>query len=535
MTRTDPNRQARASDRPTPAFPALVLALAGAKLLLHLASAGAGAAWGYGFFVDELYYLATADHLAWGFVDMPPLVPALTALVRATLGDSLLALRLVPALAGAVLVLVTARIARRLGGRPGAQALAALAVVVAPVRLAIDSFHSMNALEPLFWMGAALLVLHLLEGGDRRGWLLFGALAGVGLLNKHSMAFFGFALVVGLLATPARRVFRERWIWLGGLVAAAIFLPNLAWMASHGFPHFEMLENIRANGRNVELEPLGFLAQQALALHPVALPLWLGGLAWLVAGRSRPGGAGPVPRRVLGIAYLAVLALMLVLDGRVYYLAPAYPMLFAAGATALEGLLARRAAGGVRRAAPAAYAAVLALTGALLAPFFVPLLPPEGFVRYRDAVGFDQPRIETHRLGPLPQLFADRFGWPEMAAEVARVHRTLPPAEREAAAVFGQNYGQAGAIDRFGPALGLPKAVSGHLAYHDWGPRGHSGEVVIVLGDQREVLEGHFVRVELAGRVDHPYSMPYQRVPVWICRDLRVPLAEAWPALRQLG
>ncbi len=503
-----------------------VLAMAAAKLALHLVTAGA---FGYGFFVDELYYLDTARHLAWGFVDLPPLLPALTALVRSTLGDSLLAVRLLPSLAGAGLVVLAAYLARRMGGGPWAQALAALAVLVAPMNLAIDSFLSMNAFEPLFWMGCAALLVHLLDGGDRRWWLAFGALAGVGLLNKHSMLFFGVAVALALVLTrQGRRALRSRWIWLGLLVAFAIVLPNLAWEVGHGFPHLQMLANIRADGRNVDLSPGQFLAQQALAMNPLALPLWLGGLAWLLAGRAGRR------YRVLGITYLVLLAEMLLLDGRIYYLTPAYAMLFAAGGTALEGWLGRSGRARARILVPAAFSGLLLVSGAVLAPFFVPLLPPATYLRYARALHFDQPRIETHRLGPLPQLFADRFGWPEMAREVARIYHALPPADRARAAVFGQNYGQAGAIDLYGPALGLPPALSGHLAYHDWGLHGFTGDVLIVLDDDRETLERYFADVRYGGHVSHPYSMPYQHFDVWVCRRPRVSFAEVWPRLRKL-
>ena len=505
----------------------IALALGFAKLGLHLATTGR---FGYGFFVDELYFLAASEHLAWGFLDFPPLLPALTALGRSTLGESLLAIRLVPSLAGAALVVLTAWIAHRVGGGRWAQALAALAVLVAPIRLGIDSFHSMNALEPLFWMGCAAILVHLLAGGDERWWLGFGAVAGLGLLNKHSMAFFGVAVVAALVAIPeGRRALRSRWIWLGGAVALAIFLPNLIWLIAHGFPHFEMLAAIRESGRDAALSPLGLLGQQVLMQHPLALPLWLAGLAWLLA--SREGRRF----RVLGIAFLVLMAEMLLLDGRPYYPAPAFPMLFAAGGVAFERGVARLRSGSARTLVPAAYATLLAVTGALLAPFAAPVLPPETYVRYAAAVGFEPPRLENHRLGPLPQLLADRFGWPEMAEEVARIYHALPQEDRERAAIFGQNYGQAGALDLHGPALGLPKALSGHQAYHDWGPPDDAVEVLIVLDDEKEVLEQYFGVVEYGGRVEHPYSMPYQHFDVWVCRDPKIDLREAWPALRRLG
>jgi len=185
-----------------------------------------------------------------------------------------------------------------------------------------------------------------------------------------------------------------------------------------------------------------------------------------------------------------------------------------------------------RRFVKPAYAALLALSGMALAPLFAPLLPPETLIRYSEKTGLSQPRIENHRLGPLPQLMADRFGWKEMAEEVARIYRSLPPEDRAKAALFGQNYGQAGAIDLYGPSLGLPKAISGHLSYFLWGPRDYTGDVMIVLDDDRETLEEIFTSVELAGHVSHPYSMPYQHFDVWVCRGPRQPLAQFWPRVK---
>jgi hypothetical protein len=501
---------------------AAIALAAAAKLLIHLAFTGR---FGYGYFIDELYYLACASHLAWGFVDMPPLFPAIVAALRSVLGDSLLAVRLLPALCGAALVVMTGLMARDLGGRRFAQGISALAVLTAPIWLALHSIDTMNALDQLFWTGCAWIVLCIVRDGRSQLWLLFGAVAGLGMLNKHSMAFFAVAMVAALLLTPERKAFRSPWLWLGGLLAGAIFLPNLVWVVQHHFPHFEALANIRREGRDVQLNPLQFMAQQVLMFNPLALPLWLGGLGWLLFGRAGRR------YRVLGIAWLGVMAEMFLLDGRPYYPAPAYPMLLAAGGVALESWLAAPR----WRAAKPAYAAALALSGAVLAPLFTPLLPPEALIRYSQAIGMSQPRIENHRLGPLPQLMADRFGWKEMAQEVARIYGSLPPADRARAAIFGQNYGQAGAIDLFGPALGLPRAISGHLSYYLWGPRGYTGEVMIVLDDNRETLERLFRSVELAGRVHHPYSMPYQHFEVFVCRGPRQSLAAVWPRIKRYG
>jgi len=503
----------------------IVVLVAAVKLLVHLVTTGR---FGYSYFIDELYFLACARHLAWGFVDMPPLFPAIVAAIHATLGDSLLAVRLLPALAGAALVLMTGLMARDLGGRRFAQGIAALAVLAAPIWLALHSIDTMNALEQLFWTGCAWIVLRIVRDDRPQLWLLFGAVAGVGMLNKHSMAFFGVAVAAAVLLTRQRRALRSPWLWLGALVAGVIFLPNLVWIVQHHFPHFEMLANVKREGRDVTLNPLQFMAQQVLLMNPLTLPLWLGGLAWLLFDREGRR------YRVLGIAWLGVMAEMFLLDGRPYYPAPAYPMLLAAGGVALEGWLATPL-GRRWRAVKPVYAALLALSGAVLAPLFTPLLPPETLIRYSRAIGMSQPRIENHRLGPLPQLMADRFGWQEMAEEVARIYRSLPPADRARAAIFGQNYGQAGAIDLFGPALGLPPAISGHLTYYLWGPRGYTGDVMIVLDDERPALERLFRSVELAGHVHHPYSMPYEHFDIFVCRGPRQSLAALWPRIKRYG
>ncbi len=501
----------------------VVWIVAAVKLLAHLVTTGR---WGYEYFVDELYFEACGKHLAWGYIDMPPFHPAVTAAVRAVLGDSLFAIRVLPALAGAALVVLAGLLARDLGGGRGGQLLAAVAVAVAPIVLVASSFSSMNAWEPLIWTGCAILIARLLDGADPRLWLAFGLLAGIGLLNKHTTGLFVAGVAAGLLSTArGRELFRSRWIWIGAAAAFFVFLPNLVWNIREGFPFFELQEAIRQDRRNVELSPLEFLAQQLLLLHPLAAPLWIGGLVWLLVGREGKR------YRPLGVVYLVILAALLAMRGRVYYLAPAYPMLFAAGGVAAERLTSRGRLAWIRLA----YATLLVAGGILLAPMAFPLLPPETYVRYSRALGMQPPAIETHRMGPLPQLLADRFGWKEMAEKVASLHATLTPEERARCGVFGQNYGQAGAIDMYGPELGLPPAMSGHLAYHDWGPPSPEPEVIIVLDDDRPRLEELFESIEYGGRVEHPYSMPYQHFDVWICRGLRVPLARLWPELRNLG
>ena len=491
----------------------LVAALATLKLLLHLYAGHY-----YGYFVDELYNLALARHLAWGYVDVAPMIALIGRIELTLFGDSLSAIRLASALAGAGLVLLTGAMARELGGRRFAQGLAALCVLLAPGILALDHFLNVNAFEPLCWMGCALLLIRIVKTGDEKLWVYFGLLAGLGLETKHSMLIFGFALVAGLLLTPERKHLFNRWLLLAGLLAFLLFLPNLLWNIQYHFPFVELQENIRREGRNVSLSVGMFFGEEVLSMLPLSALIWIAGLWWLMRGRYR----------ALAFAWGIATALILAMNPRVYYLFPAFPMLFAAGAVQFEAWLERPRLAWIKPA----YCVLMVLMGALLAPTLLPLLPPETYIRYANATHLQQPRIENARLGPLPQLFADQFGWEDMAAAVARVYNGLPAGIRSRTAIFGQNYGQADAIDLFGPKYGLPPAISGHQNYFLWGPRGATGESMIVMAGSREDLERKFNVVRVVAHVEHPYAMPYEHIYIFYCQGLKGPLAEAWPKVK---
>ncbi len=251
----------------------LIVFFAGVALLIHFLTNGR-----YGYFRDELYYLACGQHLAFGYVDLPPLSALLLRLSRISLGDSLFAIRFLPAVAGAITVALTGMIARELGGRAWAVALGCTASLCALVFLAVGNFFSMNAFEPLFWMGAIYVLVCIINGGSPRLWLWFGVIVGLGLENKHSMAFFAAGVCVALLLTPERRYFAQKWIWLGGVIALALALPNIIWQMRHDWPTWELLHNIAQSHKNVVLTPAQFLVQQILIMNPATLPLWLGGL-----------------------------------------------------------------------------------------------------------------------------------------------------------------------------------------------------------------------------------------------------------------
>ena len=495
----------------------IVLSLSGAVFLLHLYAAG-----NYGYFTDELYYLACSHHLAWGYVDQPPLIALVTWMTRELLGDSLIALRFVPALASAAEIALTGLIARQLGGGRFAQLLACLAALVAPGILISDSLLTMNAFEPLFWLGCAYLFIRIVRGGDQRLWIWIGVLAGVGLENKYSMLIFGAGIVLGMVLTPQRRFLLSPWPWIGGVIAFLIFLPNLLWNIEHHFPFLELHANIQRDGRDVPLSPLAFFAEEALTLLPLTLPIWLAGLWFFFfsdAGR---------PFRALGWAWLFTAAVIAALSPRIYYLYPAMPIVFAAGSVAWESWLARP-----RYTVPKfAYVALMIVGGAIVAPLAVPVLAAEAYIRYTNAMHLHPPRIETHKLGPLPQIYADQFGWPEMAATVARVYNALPKDVRAHTAIFGQNYGQAGAIDLFGPKYGLPPAISTHQNYFLWGPRDYTGDSMIILDDTQATLDKICTHAKKVAHFEHPYSMPYQHFDIFYCQGMRPPLKVLWPKIK---
>jgi hypothetical protein len=509
--------RAQAGDLPAASTLACVM-LPLATLALQLATYR-----GYGFFRDELYYLASAEHLDFGYVEHPPLIGLVAWLVRSTLGDSLFAARLLPAVAHAATVAIAARLAREMGGGRYAQSVAALATALAPAYLGICGILSMNAFDILSWAALWLIVARALRSGNPRLWLWFGAVAGLGLQNKISVLFLGFGVVVGLTLSRRWRPFGTWHFWAGGAIAGLIFLPHLLWQWQHGWPTLEFIANATRE-KNLPMSPAAFLAQQLVQMNILAAPLWIGGVGGLVAWR----GLGVF--RPLGWAYLAVLAIMLATNAKPYYLAPAYTALFAAGAVCLE-VIRPPLAGMLSRS----IAVLLVVAGGLVsAPLAKPLLSTDAFLRYSAAIGIAPESGERQALGRLPQLYADMHGWQELAETLSRVYHDLPSADRERACVFVQNYGEAGAIDILGAPLGLPRAISGHNSYFLWGPRGCTGEVVIVLGGKRQDHEEAFSSVEQAAVHTCTDCMPYENNrPVWVARGARVPLSVIWPRTKR--
>jgi hypothetical protein len=514
---------------------AIIWAIALAKLFFHIYFNNR-----YGYFRDEFDYISCGDHLAWGYVDQPPLVPFLIHICRAILGDSLRSIRFIPALASSFLVVQTAVLAHEFGGRRFALVLSAITVVIAPQYLSNGSLLGTNCLEPNLWMGSAYFaILAIKRGGTEkaaRDWLWFGVIAGIGLQNKYSIALFGFGMVVGLLLTAQRRVFLNPWIWVAGLAAFLIFLPNLLWNIHHHWPFLQLMHNIRAEGRDVILPLPQYFFQQTLLVDPLTAPIWVTGLFALLFSSPLK------PYRALGWCYLVCFTVFFVLHGKNYYLAPVYPMLLAAGAVVTESAIDGRKSNTAENTRlrrlwlKAAIAIVLLASGAHLAPITVPILSPDRFLTYAQHLPFKLPVMEHHHArAALPQWYADQFGWEEIVNQTAVAWERLSPDERtdEACGIFGQDYGQAGAIDFLGRRYGLPRSLSGHQTWFLWGPRGYSGNCMIVLDDSRQRLEELWNQVEYVGTsAENPYALEKQ-IDVFICRGAKFgTLAELWPQLK---
>jgi hypothetical protein len=498
---------------PRPPLTRSVWLVAALPVVLQLLTAGR-----YGIFRDELYYLMCADHPAWGYVDHPPLAMVVLGGWTAVFGDSVLSLRVLPALLNGLVAVGAGLVARELRGRGAAQALAAALAGFLPGLLALGGFYSMNPFDVAFWLAAALVVCRLLDTTtDRRWWWVLGVVVSLGLLNKYSMLFGAVGLGLGLLLSPRRGELRSRPALVGAAIVVALGLPHLIWQIANGWPSLEFIRNAHEH-KNVAMPPHVFWSEQLLMAHPAFAPFWLIGVVGLLtAPRLRPW-------RPLGIAFVVVGIWLTLQHAKPYYLVAAYPMVMAAGAVLVSHWLTRWRR--VASAAAVGLPVLIVLLGLAIAPLTIPLLSPAQYVAYEQTLGLRPRNAETNALGDLPQHFADRFGWRELATTVAAVHAGLPGADQDRCLIVTGNYGECGAINYFGREFGLPAAVSGHNSCYWWWPDRDDWAVVLVVGGSRERVEESFASVELGGVSEHPLAVPYQqRLAVWICREPRRPYA----------
>jgi Dolichyl-phosphate-mannose-protein mannosyltransferase len=463
----------------------------------------------YGFHRDELYFIACARHLAWGYVDQPPLTPALVRL-SLLVGDSPTVLRVLPAVAGAGVVVVSALLARDLGGSRFAIGLCALATATMPVLLAASHLAGTTPYDLLAWSLVVLLVARAVVRHSGPGWLLAGAAAGLGLLNKHTIAAFLVpGLVLALLVSPQRRVLSTRWPWLAGLLAVGIAMPTLVWQARNGWPELTMVHALHTAHSSAS-DTVKFLPAQLLYAGPVAAPLWIGGLVCLFRDPTLQ------PYRFLAWWYVVLLvAMQVVVPGRPYYLAAMYLPLFAAGARWVE----RRERRGLRLPSRA-WPWLVGVVGCLLVLLALPVLPE----RFWHSL---PPKDINYDMG-------EEIGWPRMVGQVAAVYDGLPASVRRETVVFTSNYGEAGAIDRFGSSVGLPQAYSGHNAFWGWGPPPGSPGTVLLVGDDTASWRGWCATMTAEGQLSNGVGVQDDELgaPLTLCSGVRGTWAQIWPTLR---
>lgn len=479
------------------------------SLLFLLLQAFAAGFVSYGIFADELYYLACARHLAAGYVDHPPLSIWILRALPVT-GQSLLALRLAPALAGACTVFLTGLLARRLGGSPGAAFLAAACAAAMPVLQVVTGFYSMNAFELLIFVTLLLLLLEIQLTHRVELWPWVGLLVGLGVMNKHTMGLLSLVFVLAIVMDNWRITLRSGYFYLAGLVVAVVIAPNVYWIIEHDFISFEFYRNATVQ-KNIATSPVKGLIDQILATNPATLPVWALGLyASLRRKDLRP----------FGLAFLTILGVFLVSgSSRPDRIMSIYPIMFAVGAVTLSDVIRR------------ILSVAVPLAGLFLAPISMPLLSPEPLGKFVRMLGV-VPQIEKGKQTMLPQWFADRFGWEGVAKFVDTVIETLPPEERETVVVIAPWYGPAGAIELYSKTA--PTVISGHNSYYLWGLPSQEMKTFVVIGYPVEALRKRFKSVEPAGFYMRPYSTD-ENVPVVLCRDPIAPLSEQWRELRRFN
>jgi hypothetical protein len=498
----------------------LALIFAAVKLLLQFALTIYTSHIGYGYFRDEFYYIACGRHLAWGFVDHGPIVAVQARMGELLFGDSVFGIRVLSAVAGAVMVFLCGVITWALGGRRSAQALAMFGLICSPQFLASDGYLSMNSYEPVFWMTCALAVILMLRGASQKlWWTIFGVAAGMGLLNKPSMTFFLIALGMGLLLTPQRRVLFTRYAALGIALLLLIALPNVLWQVHHHWPTLEFLRNGQIRHKNVILDPLHFFLAQFGNEQPVNALLWITGIVALLRAKSITNA------RWLGLTYVIFYVVMDALHAKDYYLAGIYPALFAAGAIAWE----RRFAASLsvqrdRIFAFPLYESILLITTLVILPMASPVLRPAQWVAYTTAMHLRNSKSEKLDTGLLPQFYSDRFGWQHEVDVVVQTFRRLTPEEQKHVCIFAGNYGEAGAIDFLGPMQqpNLGPALSGQNNYWMWGMHGCDPNLVIaVIDDTPAEVGAKYESVQIVGRMDDPWAIPFEHHNIYLMRHRR--------------
>ncbi|HZW57901.1 MAG TPA: glycosyltransferase family 39 protein [Nitrososphaerales archaeon] len=492
---------------------AICLYLALADFAFHMLIAG-----NYGYFRDELYYIVAGERLSFGYVDFPPMIALLAAAAKVLGGDSLYSIHVIPALAGSAIVFLGGRIARELGGSAKAQILASVAAMFS-ASFAVASIFSMDVLDMLWWTLLAFILIRITkrEGeSSAKLWIMFGVVAGIGLMTKLTIAFFLLSLLIGLALSPKRSYLKTIWPWVAGAIALLIVSPYVAWNALNGWPTVDFF--IHHGGLNGG-GPLSFLGYQVLIAGILGLPLVVVGLVYFFRTASSFS--------FFGIAFVVLLLTFTFANGKPYFLMGAYPFVFAGGAILLERVR--------RKLVWRTYVIGMILVGIVLAPLYAPVLPPQTFVQYYGGLSGVASGAggQPTNVGAFPQYLGDRFGWDTMTRTVASVYYGLPAQERSEACILTLNYGEASALTFFGRQYGLPPVISGHNNYYIWGPSNCSGAVLIIVGYEVNDFQSDFRSISVGANITCTYCVPEENdIPVLVAIGLNSPAQSSWSTLK---
>lgn len=498
-----------------------------AAFVAHIATS-----WRYGYFRDELYFIECSKHLAWGYIDQPPLV-AFAAWLSAPFGYNLVALRFLPVLAAALTVWLAARLARELGAGRFGQALAGLATLLLPAYLLLGNTLTTTSFEPLSWTLLVYALVRLVRTGDQRYWLAIAAAFAFGMYGKYSMLLLAFSLFIGLIATKERRLLASRWFFIAIVVALALIAPNVWWQAVHGWPFAQVVAGdfahrhafntgLQLEYHNFSQNAVAFIIEQLVYANPLSVPIWLGGLAAILFWKRLRD------LRFIAVGYVVLLILAIWLEGKGYYIIGIYASLLAVGGVAAERVLTRVPL----RAAAVAVFLIFTLP---FVPLSLPVLRIDTFIAYSKALHLTgQDGQPAHVIQP---VYAEMFGWDQLAAHVAVVYHSLPPAVRARTGVFADTYADAGALSLFGPRYGLPPPISAQNTYYLWGTRGYDGRSLIVVGaTQADLVRRYYRKMTLVATYGNPYKWIVEGpTPIYLCSDPVLPLAQLWPILKWYG
>jgi hypothetical protein len=499
----------------------LVFGLAGFSLAIHLITIAITA---YSIHRDEFLYLAMGKYLQLWRMDFPPAIAVLANIARFIFGDNLFAIRLFPALAGAALVIMAGLIASELGGKRLAQALAGFAVMLNPLFLRTAALFQPVVFDQLWWTIGLYLLIRFAKTQKTYWWILIGIACGLGLLTKFSILLFGFGLFVGLIISPQRKILLTRWPYYAMGIALVIGGPSLIGQIRLGFPVFNQLGNLYEI-QLTRVTPFAFLSGQFLMLGP-AIILAIVGTIYLLGQKTTR------PVRTIGWTCLALFVTLIVLQGKPYYIGPIYPTLLAAGAVALT-----TGAWRFRRLALVITFVLIAIYDLAALPLGLPILPPSSMARYAAKIGMTKATTtNTGRILPLPQDYADMLGWEDQVAAVARAYNSLPPEKQAEAVILASNYGEAAAIDFFGPRYNLPRAICVLGSYWFFGPGDKPGNVVIAFGYTAEQLSRFYNSITEIEIIDNAWGVPEERNnPVIVGEQPKQTLQELWPSFRGIN